>query len=194
MSLSHEQYLLLSALADGELGDDEHEAAVALLAESADARTFTESLALLGQAVQAAGALEPAPSVELVDAIMARLPTEAAAGETLASPPAAQAAPVRSLAEARARRARASQFAVAVGALAIAAASLFYARARHEAPSVGPVALATPSAVEPVGAEKGVEVRAIDSDETSQVSVFYLPAGANMSSSVVVWIDDKGAP
>jgi len=149
---------------------------------------------LPGQAVQAAGALEPAPSVELVDAIMARLPTEAAAGETLASPPAAQAAPVRSLAEARARRARASQFAVAVGALAIAAASLFYARARHEAPSVGPVALATPSAVEPVGAEKGVEVRAIDSDETSQVSVFYLPAGANMSSSVVVWIDDKGAP
>jgi hypothetical protein len=81
-----------------------------------------------------------------------------------------------------------------VGALALAAASLFYARARSEAPHVGPVALATPSAIEPVGAEQGVEVRAIDSDETSQVSVFYLPAGVNMSSSVVVWIDDKGAP
>lgn len=195
MSLSHEDLLLLSALADGELEEGEDEAALALLARSPEARAFTESLAVLGHAVQAANALQPAPAIDLADAIMARLPTEAAPSEAPAaqlSAPAASA-PVRSLSEARARRARTSQVAVAVGALALAAATFFYARARHEAP-VGPVALATPSAVEPAGAEKGVEVRAIDSDETSQVSVFYLPAGANMSSSVVVWIDDKGAP
>lgn len=188
MSLSHEDLLLLSALADGELEEGEDEAALALLARSPEARAFTESLAVLGHAVQAANALQPAPAIDLADAIMARLPTEAAPSEAPAA-----SAPVRSLSEARARRARTSQVAVAVGALALAAATFFYARARHEAP-VGPVALATPSAVEPAGAEKGVEVRAIDSDETSQVSVFYLPAGANMSSSVVVWIDDKGAP
>ncbi len=195
MSLSHEDYLLLSALADGELGEGEHEAALALLARSPEARAFTESLAVLGHAVVAADALRPAPSIDLAVGIMARLPAALpAATEASASEAPAPGAPVRSLSEARARRARTSQVAVAVGALALAAATFFYARARHEAPAVGPVALATPSAVEPAGAEKGVEVRAIDSDETSQVSVFYLPAGANVSSSVVVWIDDKGAP
>lgn len=191
MSLTHEHYLLLSALADDELSGDERTDALCLLEESPKARAFVASLSVLGHAVHGAAALGATPQVDLADAIMAQIAAETPAAS--ATPAATPATPL-SLSEARARRAQASRVAAAIGALALAAAGLFYVRAHHAETAVGPVARVTPSSAEPADAEKGVEVRVIDSDETSQVSVFYLPAGANMASSVVVWIDDKGAP
>ncbi len=189
MSLPEETVLLLSAYADGELEDDERIGAEALLRESHEARAFVASLALLGQAVRAADSVDAPAPVDLTDTIMAavaRLP------EATASDPAAPAQ-VRSLSAERAKRARRSQLVLAVGALAVAAAGLFTLRSRGLLPHGGEVAQTSPSALSPP-TEKGVEVRDIDSDEKSQVSVFYLPAGVNMASSVVVWIDEKGAP
>jgi hypothetical protein len=171
--------LMLQAYADGELDGDELVEAEQLLRESAHARAFVESLGVLTHAARAAVALDPIPDVDLTDAIFAKIE---------AAPPVARpAAAASSLAAARDRRAKRSQMVVVVGALAMAAAGILFLRGRSAEPGKAEMAQA--------GQDRGVEVSSIDSNDDSNVSVFYLPAsGGNAASSVVVWIDDKGAP
>jgi hypothetical protein len=205
MSLPFESLLTLQAYADGELEGTEQAAAEKLLEESEEARAFVESLGVLGIASRAAYALEAeaAPEIDVVSAVMARIEADTA-------PVVSDGARVTSLAAERSKRARTSQAVVIIGALALAAAGILYVRGHHEAErqaerqaegqaerqAEGPkpeLAQTTPAADK--AAEKGVEVHDIDSNGQSQVSVFYLPAsGGNTASSVVVWIDDKGAP
>ncbi len=183
MSLPFESLLTLQAYADGELEGTEQSAAQKLLEESEEARAFVESLGVLGVASRAAHALGSPVEVDVVSAVMARIEAETAPVVT-----------VTSLAAERSKRARKSQAVVLLGALALAAAGILYVRGHREVE--GPKAeLAQTTPAPDKAAEKGVEVHDIDSNGQSQVSVFYLPAsGGNTASSVVVWIDDKGAP
>jgi len=178
MSLPMTTLLMLQAYADGELDGDELAEAERVLDESAHAREFVSSLGVLTHAARAAVALEPLPEVDLADAIFAKIDAE---------PSARAPSAVSSLAAARDRRAKRSQMVVVVGALAMAAAGILFLRGRNAEPGKAEVAQA--------GQDRGVEVSSIDSNDDSNVSVFYLPAsGGNAASSVVVWIDDKGAP
>lgn len=182
MSLPGSDFLILQAYADGELEGTELAAAEKLVAENADARAFVESLVVLGYGVRAAHELEPLPAIDVTSAVMGKLEAE----------PVAQvrpAASVTSLAAQRERRAQKSQVVVMIGALALAAAGILYLRGRgEETPKPEVASVPTPSA-------SGVEVSNIDSSGDKNVSVFYLPAsGGNAASSVVVWIDEKGAP
>ncbi len=183
MSLPGSDFLILQAYADGELEGTELAAAEKLVAENADARAFVESLVVLGYGVRAAHELEPLPAIDLTSAVMGKLEAE----------PVAQvrpAASVTSLAAQRERRAQKSQVVVMIGALALAAAGILYLRGRGEETPKPEVA-----SVVPTPSASGVEVSNIDSSGDKNVSVFYLPAsGGNAASSVVVWIDEKGAP
>ena len=206
MSLPDDTMLTLQAYADGELEGPELEAAEMLLRENDEARAFVESIGILGHGIDAAYALEPLPTVDLTDAILRKV--EAAERETepdvgrdiSVSRPGVpmpgvprKSSEVTSLALAREKRAQRSQIALVVGALAMAAAGIVYFRGQHET-SKPEVASVAPESAAAAG-ERGVEVHDIDSSEKNQVSVFYLPAsGGNAASSVVVWIDDKGAP
>jgi len=185
MSLPFESLLTLQAYADGELEGTEQSAAQKLLEESEEARAFVESLGVLGVASRAAHALCTPLEIDVVSAVMARIEAETA-------PVVTDGAHVTSLAAERSKRARKSQAVVILGALALAAAGILYLRGHREVEGPKPE-LAQVTAPDKAS-EKGVEVHDIDSNQ-SQVSVFYLPAsGGNTASSVVVWIDDKGAP
>lgn len=187
MSLPGSELLNLQAFADGELDGDELAAAEKLVAENDDARAFVESLVVLGHGVRAAEDTVAMPSIDLADAIMAKIDDAPAA----AAPSVRPAAAVTSLAAQRERRAQKSQVVVAIGALALAAAGILYLRGRGADDTAKPeVAQVTPSP-----SASGVEVSDIESNDDKNVSVFYLPAsGGNAASSVVVWIDEKGAP
>lgn len=195
MSLPFESLLTLQAYADGELEGTEREAAEDLVRSDDRARAFVESLSVLGHATRAAQSLEPLPHIDVVEAVMREVDVREVAPSIERLKPTNSPAPqVSNLAFERERRAQRSQVAVMIGALAIAAAGILYVRGRHEAETSKPVAQAIQS-TPGVASEKGVEVNDIDSNGKSQVSVFYLPAsGVNAASSVVVWIDDKGAP
>jgi len=185
MSLPGSELLTLQAYADGELEGPELAAAEKLVAESAEARAFVESLAVLGYGVRAAHALEELPAIDVTSAVMESLDEVPSAAKT-----ARPAASVTSLAAQRERRAQKSQVVVAIGALALAAAGILYLRGRGDEPHKAEVAQADTKP-----AASGVEVSNIESSNDKNVSVFYLPAsGGNAASSVVVWIDEKGAP
>lgn len=187
MSLPFESLLTLQAYADGELEGTEQSAAQKLLEESEEARAFVESLGVLGVASRAAHALGAPLEVDVVSAVMARIEAET-------SPVVTDGVRVTSLAAERSKRARKSQAVVLLGALAFAAAGILYVRGHREVEGPKP-SLAQTTPAPDHASEKGVEVHDIDSNGQSQVSVFYLPAsGGNTASSVVVWIDDKGAP
>lgn len=211
MSLPDDTMLTLQAYADGELEGSELEAAETLLGENEEARAFVESIGILGHGIDAAYALDRLPTVDLTEAILRKV--ESAERETepdvsrdisVSRPgvpmPGAprKSSEVTSLALAREKRAQRSQIAMVVGALAMAAAGIVYFRGQHENNKPEVAAVSPESAGQPSSAaagERGVEVHDIDSSEKNQVSVFYLPAsGGNAASSVVVWIDDKGAP
>ncbi len=204
MSLPYQSLLTLQAYADGELEGAERDDAEKLLQESEQARHFVESLGVLGHGVRAADALDAHAFPDMVPSVMRAVDAEASIAEAIhgrgskvhAPEPTRPPAQVTSLAAQREKRAQRSQIVVMIGALALAAAGILYVRGRHEADAEHAAAQAKHGPVVPQNeAEKGVEVHDIDSNSQSQVSVFYLPAsGKNAASSVVVWIDDKGAP
>lgn len=111
---------------------------------------------------------------------------------------------VTSIAAARQRRARTVKIGALVGgALALAAALALVVRGPKEAPMAagpqpvetkpGAVAVGTGGAGAPgvSGGGPGVEIGAVESEGHS-VSVFYLPGANEVSTSVVVWIDETG--
>jgi hypothetical protein len=189
MSLPRETVLELMALADGELEGEAKERAEKLASQSDEAQRVVSAMrapvvrlwlseALEQQAVSADG---------IADTVMARLG------------PGDEHVAIRRLPRGRSgpspRIAIAS--AVVASALAIAAASMFYARSGdrtgERAPVASIVAPGPPEAIaqqESPGAARGVEVEEIDS--AAHVSIFAISALANAStpSSVVVWIED----
>jgi anti-sigma factor RsiW len=213
VSLSSENMLALMAYADGELEGEERAAAEKLLASEPDAARFVEQLGGLGQLLQLGQedrSAEVIAKFDVADAVMART-----ALTTDAKPAAERIAGVSSLAAARDKRAAGAQGGGAglkIGAgiaavLALAASVFLFAQHRtDEAPMAKGPAAAQPTQAAPAepvvvassepvraatAAGTGVEVSTVNSPSNS-VSVFYLPSANELSTSVVVWVDETG--
>ncbi|AKU98071.1 hypothetical protein AKJ09_04735 [Labilithrix luteola] len=189
MTLSSDNMLKLMAYADGELAGDDLTEVEKLLATDADAVRFVNDIANLGDFVQeghatrAGGAIA---SFDIADAVMAKIAAEPKAAPAVKAEPAA----VTSLAAERAKRSRRTQIAGGVAAaLALAAALFLVARPQETPMAPAPVAV---NASEPSNAPVEVDVTATDTPGQS-VSVFYLPAANEVTTSVVVWVDETGA-
>jgi anti-sigma factor RsiW len=202
MSLSSENMMKLMAYADGELEGAEREEAEKLLATDPDSVRFVEQLGGLGELVELGYAAKSGNAVakfDVADAVM-----------SLAKP-AEKAARVTSLAAAREKNekkksASGAKVGVAIVAVLALAASVFLV-AQHrtdETPMAkGPVHVTTPQTTpQPApeatvasnsssGSGAGVDVSTVNSPGSS-VSVFYLPTANELSTSVVVWVDETG--
>lgn len=198
MSLSSETMLRLMAYADGELEGTERAEAEKLLASHPDAVRFVEQIGGLGELVKL-GHDDGSAKFDIADAVMA-LTKEA-------KPAATQ---VTSLAAAREKRENAargasggSRLKIGAGiaaALALAASVFLFAQHRTDespmakapsAPATQPPSTSgeTPNAATASGT--GVDVSTVNSPGNS-VSVFYLPTANELSTSVVVWVDETG--
>ena len=196
MSLSSENMMKLMAYADGELEGAEREQAERLLATDPDAVRFVEQLGGLGELVElgyAAASGKAVAKFDVADEVM-----------SLAKP-----ASVTALAGARDRKAaqqaksgstRGVGVGVALVAVLALAASVFLV-VQHRSdetpmakgPAVRPM---TPQpAPDTIVASNvsgaGVDVSTVNSPGNS-VSVFYLPTANELSTSVVVWVDETG--
>lgn len=216
MSLSSETMMKLMAYVDGELAGPERAAAEKLLATDEDALRFVEQLAGLGEIVHeghAARAGERIAAFDVADVVIAsvkdvkrdpKVPT----GEE-GAPKRMSIAPVVALDVARAQRQQRMKIGAGVVAvIAFAAAVFVYARPSETPMASGPTAPPVQaSATNPSPAANtaeqtasndtpssngpGVEVSAVESPGHS-VSVFYLPTANELSTSVVVWVDETG--
>ena len=196
MSLSSENMMKLMAYADGELDGTEREEAEKLLATDPDSVRFVEQLGGLGELVELGYAAKTGKAVakfDVADAVMAL------------AKPTAKAASVTSLAAAREKKVGNSarnpaKVGVAVVAVLALAASVFLV-AQHrtdetpmaKGPAVQQVAPqpAPDTAVASNVSGAGVDVSTVNSPGNS-VSVFYLPTANELSTSVVVWVDETG--
>jgi anti-sigma factor RsiW len=211
MSLSSENMLKLMAYADGELEGTEREEAEKLLATDPDSVRFVEQLGGLGELVELGYAAKSGKAVakfDIADSIMERT--------ALAKP-----ANVSSLAAARDKKAAATSATsatsnggtkigvVIVAALALAASVFFVMQHRtdetpmargpathepaaQEAPATTVASTGTGAPVPSGGSSgAGVDVSTVNSPGNS-VSVFYLPTANELSTSVVVWVDETG--
>jgi anti-sigma factor RsiW len=194
MSLSSENMLKLMAYADGELEGDERTEAEKLLATDPESVRFVEQLGGLGDLVELGYAAKSGKAVakfDIADQVM-----------SLAKP-----ATVSSLAAAREKKSKkeggGAKVGVAVVAILALAASVFLVTqhrsdetpmakapaARDTAAQAAP-ATTVASTVAPSNGP-GVEVSTVNSPGNS-VSVFYLPTANELSTSVVVWVDETG--
>lgn len=174
MTLSSEKMMQLMAYADGELEGAERAEIEKLVASDADAARFVEQVAGLGDFVKDGHEHRDAETVrsfDVADAIMAKTKSSA---------------DVVSMAAARQRRVIALGVAAALGL----AASVFLLARPSEAPlQGGAVAVGTQKPAPSEG--PGVEVTPVESPGQT-VNVFYVPSGNELSTSVVVWVDETG--
>jgi uncharacterized membrane protein len=185
MSLSSDNMMKLMAYADGELEGAELEEAQKLLATDPDSVRFVEQIAGLGEIVTRgydAGAGKTTAKFDVADAVLARLP-------------AVKDSNVRSLDAARAKRGSSVKIGAGIAAaLALAASVFLFTQHRSdEAPMASNNAAVAPgnAGVASGSGGTGVSVSTVDSPGNS-VSVFYLPTANELSTSVVVWVDETG--
>lgn len=186
MSLSRQQMLDVMAYADGELDHDDEERVRALVEESAEAKELHASLQALGEGVRS---VVDEPAIDVADAVMRRLQPN-------------------DIDKARIRRTnRLRMGAVAASLVALAAGVTLYVRQSNGGSQATNQPVPTSILPSGTGSESnalaslhptGVEVDSVDTP--SSVSVFYVPADSaesaakNGQSTLVVWVDDKGAP
>ena len=205
----------LMAYADGELEGIERRDAELLLAREPEAVTFIEQVADLGSILKEGHEDRHAnlfASFDIADAVMAATKTVTQdKPDAKADAAADKGASVTSIAEIAAKRAareaqsgKAGQGRVykiggaVIAALALAASIFVVARGHNQEtpmasnqPSVQTQGTAAANVANPTfNAENGPGV-AIDSAGKS-VSVFYLPTANELSTSVVVWVDESG--
>lgn len=186
MNLDSEGRVRLMAYVDGELDDHERRAVEELLAANDEAYEFVEQVASLGSIVKDG-------YDERFDVVMSGFDVaEAVLAKADQEPPRASMLPgVSSIDVARERRRQRTVIGAAfVATLAVAASVFLFAR-----PSEAPMAEA-PVAPQPTEAPRdddgaGVDVRAVESPGQN-VSVFYLPSANELSTSVVVWVEETG--
>lgn len=187
MTLSSEDMMKLMAFADGELDGAERSEVEELLAEDPSAARFVEAIAALGDLVKVGHDDRDAGVIAAFDvagAVMAKVEAEAPAQG------------VASLAAARSKRGARARVVGGVVAVLALAASVFLLARPSETPmgQMGkPLAVhaAKPSPEAAPSGGAGVDVSAVESPGQS-VSVFYLPSGNELSTSVVVWVDETG--
>ncbi len=177
----------LMAYADGELEGDERLEVEKLIATDAEAARFVRELGTLGDYMRLGYEDAVAPDLAKVDLTGAIM--DAVAEEKIEPHRPVAADNVRSL---DAQRARRRTIVVTVAAITALAASIFMLmRPKEEAPLAKAPAAPEPSAVVASTGGAGVEVEAVESPGHS-VSVFYLPSANELSTSVVVWVDETG--
>lgn len=200
MSLSSETMLALMALADGELEGDELARAQAIVASEPDAARFIEQIGGLGDLVQIGHDERSAKAIaafDIVDSLMAMTQSEAFAPAPEANViplAAARAKRVARLAEPRRRSSLLTIGGSIAAALALAASLFLVVQHRtNEAPMAKAPAMppAAPVLGTAAAAGTGVEVSTVNSSNNS-VSVFYLPSANELSTSIVVWVDETG--
>lgn len=198
MSAPSDRMLKLMAYADGELEGDERLEIEELLANDAEAADIVTQMGSLGDFLRLGHEDAIAPQlakIDLSDAIMA-----AVAREQKAESKPATTSNVASLDAARARKRKIGT--VTVAALALAASIFFMIRQNENQKAEAPIAHAPAKAPAPVATTTeapvvmasmgtGVEVDPVESPGHS-VSVFYLPSESDLSTSVVVWVDETG--
>ncbi|MCA9585675.1 MAG: hypothetical protein KC657_09985 [Myxococcales bacterium] len=206
------ELLQLMAYADGELSDKERDEIARLVDSDEEAGRVAEQMGALGDVIRAVHAdrtsSKAVATFDIADAVMAGVAD--IEPERPSMSPSQPVAKVHSLEDVRRRR-----MGLAAGvAAALALAAGFIVMARNgddrtvaEVP-VSPVTPVTPvtppsatpapepvqvASADPLPAQggPGVEVDAIESPGHS-VSVFYLPNANEVSTSVVVWIDETG--
>ena len=191
MSLSSENMMKLMAYADGELEGAELEEAQKLLASDPDSVRFVEQIAGLGDMVTRGYQAQAGKTVakfDVADSVMALTRS----GKDEEKKP----SNVSSLAAARAKRgALGPRTKIVAGVVAVVAlAASFFLFAQHrtdEAPMASGTAtpVVEPAALSASGT--GVSVSTVNSPGNA-VSVFYLPTANELSTSVVVWVDETG--
>jgi anti-sigma factor RsiW len=182
--------LKLMAYADGELEGAERTEVEMLLASNVDAVAFIEQIAGLGELFEAgheARSGKAIASFDVADAVMARV-TEEDKKDLKPSV-------VTSLAVARAREKKAARpLAMKIGggiAAALALAASIFLFVQHRAEETPMAVSPTPAATQPgSNGAHGTGV-AVESAGKS-VSVFYLPTVNELSTNVVVWVDETG--
>jgi hypothetical protein len=207
VSLSSENMMKLMAYADGELEGADLEEAQKLLASNPHSVRFVEQIAGLGEVVSQGydeGAGKTVAKFDVADSVMAL--TKSAPKTEASSAP----ANVSSLAAARAKRGPPAdpRFKIGAGiAAALALAASFFLFAQHRTDEA-PMASNNTPAVQPAQPAAGSTSVAAVSTSTSTsgtgvsvstvnspgnaVSVFYLPTANELSTSVVVWVDETG--
>lgn len=207
MSLSSETMMKLMAYADGEVDGDEQKEVEKLLATDPDAVRFVEQIGGLGDLVELGHEDRSAKTIatfDIADAVIALAKdTPKDAPQTSSN--------VSSLAVAREKRAqggerKGSSLKIGAGiaaALALAASLFLVAQHRYDetpmakgtsAPAVQPAQpgpASTERASVATTSPGGVDVSTVNSPGNS-VSVFYLPTANELSTSVVVWVDETG--
>lgn len=181
MSLSSDTMMKLMAYADGELEGAELEEAQKLLATDPDSVRFVEQIAGLGEIVTRgydAGAGKTTAKFDVADAVMSLAKKDSN---------------VSSLAAARAKRGSSVKVGAGIAAaLALAASVFLFTQHRSdEAPMASGNAPGAVSAAVATNGGTGVSVSTVNSPGNA-VSVFYLPTANELSTSVVVWVDETG--
>ncbi len=191
MSLSSENMMKLMAYADGELEGAERIEAEMLLASDADAATFIEQVAGLGTLLELGHQDRLGKTLAAFDvtaAVMGAIARErpAAAETARATTVAGGGANVRSLAAAREKKSGGLKIGVGVAAaLALAASVFLFTQHRNDET---PMAVAPAPAVQQAQGSSGIVVESAG----KSVSVFYLPTESELSTSVLVWVDETG--
>ncbi len=205
MTLDPRKMLDLMAYADGELEGDDARAVELLLATDEQAANLVDNVGRLGDylALGHSERAEFTAEFDVADDVMAKIDAlPATSAEPVSNDVApekdgtpakelalARSAEVVSLDAARARGAR--RWAVGggiVAALAVAASVFFFLRSGEEPMALSPNPAARVSSDDPAS---GVEVTAFGAPGQS-VSVFYLPSTNDVSTNVVVWVDETG--
>ena len=192
MSLSSDGMLKLMAYVDGELEGSERLEAEMLLANDPDAATFIEQVADLGKVVELGYQERRSKTIAAFDvtaAVMGAIGTQASADM---APATSITSNVRSLSDIRRARGAAGgsggglKIGVAVAAaLALAASVFVFTQHRKDE---APMAVAPAPAVQQLSGSSGVAVESAG----KSVSVFYLPTESELSTSVLVWVDETG--
>lgn len=170
-ALNEEMMLELMAYADGELEGADKEKIEKLLSTNEVALQFVEQIGGLGDFAKMIHSTRDAKTVEkfdVADQVMAKLdkPEPKVVG----------------LEAARAKRkSKVVPIAGVITALALAASVFFFARPKETPMSQGPVA------VQQQQESIGVEVEQTGAD----VKVFYMPGANEVTTSVVVWVDEE---
>lgn len=195
--LSSETMMKLMAYADGELDGKERLDTEELLATDLDALRFVEQIAgcgnLVGEGYAASATAKTVAAFDIADAVMAKVKSESRESKPEVAPkslvPSSRISPIEL---ARAKRAQRMKIGGGIAAaLAIAAAVFVYARPSETPMAKGPSITNNPSQTDGYRSNgPGVDVNAVQTPGQN-VSVFYLPSANELSTSVIIWVDES---
>jgi anti-sigma factor RsiW len=198
--IAKDRMLELMAYADGELTGAEREKVERWLATDADAARFVNDVANLGELLklgyEGRSEAKAIASFDIADAVLAAVEKEQGKGqeEEKAEPRQAAVVPIEAARARAGKDRRVLKIGAAVVAALALAASVFlvHRNTEQEAPIARAPAM-PPPATAAVSAEIGGDVD-VEIEETQgwSISVFHVPSETNLTTGVVVWVDESG--